>query len=48
MGAAVDLDATFQALADPTRRGVIELLRTEPRRDDDGRAHAPAALERRP
>ncbi len=32
MSAAVDLDATFQALADPTRRGVIELLRTEPRR----------------
>ena len=32
MSAAVDLDATFQALADPTRRGVIDLLRTEPRR----------------
>ncbi len=32
VSAAVDLDATFQALADPTRRGVIELLRTEPRR----------------
>lgn len=35
MGAAVDLDATFQALSDPTRRGVIELLRTEPRRAGD-------------
>jgi DNA-binding transcriptional ArsR family regulator len=32
MSAAVDLDATFQALADKTRRGVIELLRAEPRR----------------
>lgn len=32
MSAAVDLDATFQALADATRRGVIDLLRTEPRR----------------
>jgi len=32
VSAAVDLDATFQALADPTRRGVIDLLRTEPRR----------------
>lgn len=26
------LDRTLQALADPTRRGVIELLRKEPRR----------------
>jgi DNA-binding transcriptional ArsR family regulator len=26
------LDQTFGALADPTRRGVIELLRREPRR----------------
>ncbi|HEY0192748.1 MAG TPA: metalloregulator ArsR/SmtB family transcription factor [Kofleriaceae bacterium] len=26
------LDGTFSALADPTRRGVIDLLRTQPRR----------------
>jgi DNA-binding transcriptional ArsR family regulator len=26
------LDETFAALADPTRRGVVELLRTKPRR----------------
>jgi DNA-binding transcriptional ArsR family regulator len=26
------LDETFAALADPTRRGIIELLRTRPRR----------------
>ena len=32
MAAAPDLDATFQALADPTRRGVVELLRERPRR----------------
>lgn len=30
-----DLDATFGALADPTRRGVIELLREQPRRASD-------------
>lgn len=30
-----DLDATFAALADPTRRGVIELLRKQPRRASD-------------
>ncbi|HEY3801461.1 MAG TPA: metalloregulator ArsR/SmtB family transcription factor [Kofleriaceae bacterium] len=30
-----ELDATFGALADPTRRGVIELLRREPRRASD-------------
>lgn len=30
-----DLDATFAALADPTRRGVVELLREEPRRASD-------------
>lgn len=29
------LDRTLLALADPTRRGVIELLRTEPRRASD-------------
>jgi DNA-binding transcriptional ArsR family regulator len=31
----VTLDATFTALADPTRRGVIELLRIRPRRAGD-------------
>jgi DNA-binding transcriptional ArsR family regulator len=30
--AAGKLDGTFEALADPTRRGVIELLRRGPRR----------------
>lgn len=30
--ARVDLDRTLSALADPTRRGVIDLLRREPRR----------------
>ena len=30
-----DLDRTFTALADPTRRGVIGLLRKEPRRASD-------------
>ncbi len=29
---AVDLDRTFAALADPTRRGVVDLLRRKPRR----------------
>lgn len=29
---ARDLDRTFAALADPTRRGVIDLLRRSPRR----------------
>jgi DNA-binding transcriptional ArsR family regulator len=29
------LDATFGALADPTRRGVIDLLRREPHRASD-------------
>ncbi|HKJ23722.1 MAG TPA: metalloregulator ArsR/SmtB family transcription factor [Myxococcota bacterium] len=32
MTPAVDLDATLSALADPTRRGVVELLRARPRR----------------
>ncbi|MBZ4396359.1 metalloregulator ArsR/SmtB family transcription factor [Myxococcus sp. MISCRS1] len=32
MGAARRLDETFAALADPTRRGVIDLLCEEPRR----------------
>lgn len=31
----VELDGTFAALADPTRRGVIELLRQGPRRAGD-------------
>ena len=30
--AAAQLDRTFAALADPTRRGVVDLLRREPRR----------------
>jgi DNA-binding transcriptional ArsR family regulator len=29
---AADLDRTLAALADPTRRGVVELLRHQPRR----------------
>jgi DNA-binding transcriptional ArsR family regulator len=32
MSAASGLDATFVALADPARRGVIELLRRKPRK----------------
>ena len=35
MSAAERLDLTFAALADPMRRGAIELLRTEPRRAGD-------------
>lgn len=35
MGAAEKLDETFIALADPTRRKVIELLRKKPRRAGD-------------
>jgi DNA-binding transcriptional ArsR family regulator len=31
----IDLDQTFAALADPTRRGVIEMLRKQPRRASD-------------
>jgi DNA-binding transcriptional ArsR family regulator len=31
----MSLDATFAALADPTRRGVIDLLRRSPRRAGD-------------
>jgi len=31
----VTLDQTFVALADPTRRGVIDLLRARPRRASD-------------
>jgi DNA-binding transcriptional ArsR family regulator len=41
-----DLDATLEALADPTRRRVVELLRKGPRRSGDlaagTRASAPA------
>ena len=35
MGAAEKLDETFIALADPTRRKVIELLRKKPQRAGD-------------
>jgi len=35
MTLAETLDATFTALADPTRRGVIDLLRRAPRRAGD-------------
>ena len=35
MGAAEKLDETFVALADPTRRKVIELLRKKPQRAGD-------------
>jgi DNA-binding transcriptional ArsR family regulator len=31
----LNLDATFSALADPTRRGVVELLRDQPHRASD-------------
>lgn len=31
----MSLDGTFEALSDPTRRGVIDLLRKEPRRAGD-------------
>lgn len=31
----MDLGGTFEALADPTRRGVIDLLRKAPRRASD-------------
>lgn len=31
----MSLDATFGALADPTRRSVVELLRAKPRRASD-------------
>jgi DNA-binding transcriptional ArsR family regulator len=33
--APYDLGRMFEALADPTRRGVVELLRREPRRASD-------------
>jgi DNA-binding transcriptional ArsR family regulator len=44
-----DLDSTFAALADPTRRGVIDLLRKKPRRAGelaDAFAISPPAMSR--
>jgi DNA-binding transcriptional ArsR family regulator len=44
-----DLDRTLQALADPTRRGVIDLLHRGPRRAGelaDALAMSPAAMSR--
>jgi len=44
-----DLDATLAALADPTRRGVIDLLHHEPRRAGElaeALAMSPAAMSR--
>ena len=35
----MSLDATFAALSDPTRRGVVELLRKQPRRASDLAEH---------
>ena len=49
MGAAVVLDQAFTALADPTRRGVVELLRKKPRRAGelaDALAMSPPAMSR--
>jgi len=49
MSAAVKLDATFAALADPTRRGVVDLLRRKPRRAGELSAAlsmSPAAMSR--
>lgn len=43
------LDATFAALSDPTRRAVVELLRSEPRRAGelaDALAMSPPAMSR--
>jgi DNA-binding transcriptional ArsR family regulator len=45
----VSLDATFAALADPTRRGVVDLLRRGPHRAgelSDALATSPPALSR--
>lgn len=47
--AAAALDRTLQALADPTRRGVVELLRGQPRRAGElaaALAASPPALSR--
>ena len=44
-----DLDATFAALAEPTRRRVIELLRERPRRASElaaGAGTSPPAMSR--
>ena len=44
-----DLDQTLAALADPTRRGVIDLLRRKPRRAGelaDALAMSPPAMSR--
>ena len=49
MAAAPDLDATLAALADPSRRQVVDLLRRGPRRAGDlaSRMHmSPPALSR--
>jgi len=35
----MSLDTTFAALSDPTRRGVVELLRKQPRRASDLAEH---------
>ena len=44
MVSTMSLDRTFSALADPTRRGVVELLRKRPRRAGE----LAAALEMSP
>ena len=49
MGAAADLDRTLSALADPTRRGVVDLLRQRPRRAGElatAMAMSPPAMSR--
>jgi DNA-binding transcriptional ArsR family regulator len=49
MSAALKLDKTFAALADPTRRGVVDLLRRKPRRAGELSAAlkmTPAAMSR--
>ena len=48
-GAASKLDAAFHALADPTRRGVVDLLRIRPRRAGELSRHfrtSPPAMSR--
>jgi DNA-binding transcriptional ArsR family regulator len=45
----IDLDRTFAALADPARRGVVELLRKKPRRAGelaDSLSLSPSAMSR--
>ncbi|MDB4941926.1 MAG: ArsR family transcriptional regulator [Labilithrix sp.] len=49
MSDAADLDATLAALADPTRRGVVDLLHRGPRRAGElaeALAMTPAAMSR--